>query len=95
MEDQPGTGEDMKKEKFKEIHSIKFVVRCARTRTNFSTYGFADTGTTEESDLSSLGVRGEEIHDLNSSDENLLGFALKCCRRWVREREDETVAGRR
>ena len=41
------------------------------------THCFADSSTTEESDLSSLGIRGKEINDLDSSDENFLGFALR------------------
>lgn len=39
-------------------------------------HGLANTGTAEKADLSSLRVRGEKVHDLYSSDENLLGLAL-------------------
>ena len=40
-------------------------------------YSFADTGTAEQSDLSSLRVWCEEIHDLDSSHQDFLGFALR------------------
>jgi hypothetical protein len=39
-------------------------------------HGLADSGTTEESDLTSLGVGGEEVDDLDAGDEDLLGLAL-------------------
>merc|ERR1719283_100651 len=35
-------------------------------------YSFADTGASEETNLSSLGVGGEQIDNLDTSDENLL-----------------------
>ena len=38
--------------------------------------GLADTGTTEETNLTTLGVGGEEIDDLDTGDENLLGLTL-------------------
>mmetsp|Transcript_32263 Transcript_32263/g.73162 ORF Transcript_32263/g.73162 Transcript_32263/m.73162 type:complete len:337 (-) Transcript_32263:274-1284(-) len=38
--------------------------------------GLSDTGTSEESDLTALGVRREEIDDLDSGDENLLRLTL-------------------
>jgi hypothetical protein len=40
------------------------------------TYSLSDTGTTEKSNLTTLGVGGEEIDDLDTSDENLLRLAL-------------------
>lgn len=38
--------------------------------------GLADTGTTEETNLSTTGVGGEEVDDLDTSDENLGGGGL-------------------
>ena len=37
--------------------------------------GLADTGTSEQTDLASLGVGGEQINDLDSGFEDLLGAA--------------------
>ena len=36
----------------------------------------ADTGTTEKTDLTTTGVRGEQVDDLDTSDENLGGGGL-------------------
>ena len=38
--------------------------------------GLADSGTTEETNLTSLGVGGEKVNNLDTGDENLLGLAL-------------------
>jgi hypothetical protein len=38
--------------------------------------GLTDTGTSEESNLSSLGVRGQKINNLDTSNKNLLGLTL-------------------
>lgn len=39
-------------------------------------HGLADTSTTEETDLTTTGVRGEQVDDLDTSDENLGGGGL-------------------
>ncbi len=39
-------------------------------------HSLSDSGSSEEADLSSLGVGGEEVHNLDASDEDLLGLAL-------------------
>lgn len=42
-------------------------------------YSFADTGTAEKSNLSSFRIWREQINDLDSSHQDLLGFALEDC----------------
>ena len=39
-------------------------------------HSLADTGTTEETNLATLRVRGKQIDDLDTGNENLLGSAL-------------------
>jgi hypothetical protein len=39
-------------------------------------HGLTDTGTTEETNLTTTGVGGEEVDDLDTSDENLGGGGL-------------------
>jgi len=52
-------------------------------------HGLTDTGTTEETDLTTLGVGGEEVDNLDTSDENLGGGRL------VGERRRRGVDGSR
>lgn len=43
---------------------------------NIKTYRLSDTSTTEKSDLSTLSVGGQQIHNLNTSHKNLLCLTL-------------------
>ena len=59
-------------------------------------YSFADSSTSEESNLSTFSVRGEEIYDLDSSHKNFLRFTLRERERERdKERERERKEGRR
>ena len=49
--------------------------------------GLTDTGTTEQTDLTTLGVRGEKVDNLDTRDENLGGVTL------VREQRSRSVDG--
>ena len=51
-------------------------------------YGLADSSTSEESNLSTFSVRGEEIYDLDSSHKNFLRLTLRERER-ERDREKE------
>ena len=52
-------------------HGISAVLRCDITNQLLNQYGFAYTRTAEQTDLSTLLIRAEQIHDFNAGFQKL------------------------